>query len=73
MTLAKQTLRDARTLILRAMAHGASVVTANKALMALRVVELWDQARAAGVSLQPDGIDRRRTSGWVVCGITAVG
>lgn len=35
-----------------AIAAGKSVVTANKALMALRGVELWDRARAAGVSLQ---------------------
>ena len=42
----------AAELISAAIAAGKSVVTANKALMALRGVELWEQARAAGVSLQ---------------------
>ena len=41
----------AAEIIEAAIAAGKSVVTANKALMAVRGVELWEQARAAGVSL----------------------
>ncbi len=41
----------AAEIIAAAIAAGKSVVTANKALMAVRGVELWEQARAAGVSL----------------------
>lgn len=42
----------AAEIIESAIAHGKSVVTANKELMAQRGVELWEQARTAGVSLQ---------------------
>jgi homoserine dehydrogenase len=41
----------AREIIEAAAAHGKSVVTANKELMALCGAELWDQAIAAGINL----------------------
>lgn len=44
-------IEPARTLILSAMAHGASVVTANKALLASHGAELAEAADAAGVDL----------------------
>jgi len=44
-------IEPARTLILEAMAHGASVVTANKALLATHGAELADAAGDAGVDL----------------------
>src|SRR3972149_9611049 len=42
----------AAEIIQAAIARGKAVVTANKELMAQRGVELWEQARRAGVSLQ---------------------
>src|SRR5262245_3058551 len=44
-------LEPARTLILRAMAAGKHVVTANKALLAHHGVVLYDEARRRGVTL----------------------
>jgi homoserine dehydrogenase len=44
-------IEPARTLILSAMAHGASVVTANKALLASHGAELSEAADKAGVDL----------------------
>nr|WP_211349874.1 homoserine dehydrogenase [Rarobacter faecitabidus] len=44
-------LEPARTLILRAFAAGASVVTANKALVAAHGPELYEAAEAAGADL----------------------
>ena len=44
-------LEPARTLILKALANGASVVTANKALLAAHGPELYAAAEAAGVDL----------------------
>ncbi|MDR1807096.1 MAG: homoserine dehydrogenase [Propionibacteriaceae bacterium] len=44
-------IEPARTLILAAIAHGASVVTANKALLAAHGPELYAAAREAGVDL----------------------
>ncbi|MDR0848023.1 MAG: homoserine dehydrogenase [Propionibacteriaceae bacterium] len=44
-------IEPARTLILRAMAHGASIVTANKALLAAHGPELYASAEANGVDL----------------------
>ncbi|WP_409485145.1 homoserine dehydrogenase [Arsenicicoccus dermatophilus] len=44
-------IEPARSLILRAFEHGASVVTANKALLAERGPELYAAAEAAGVDL----------------------
>lgn len=44
-------IEPARSLILEAMAHGASVVTANKALLAQSGAELYEAADAAGVDL----------------------
>lgn len=44
-------IEPARTLILSALAHGASVVTANKALLASHGAELAEAADAAGVDL----------------------
>lgn len=41
----------AEEIILAAIAHKKSVVTANKELMALRGAEIWDQAIAAGINL----------------------
>ncbi|PWH05380.1 homoserine dehydrogenase [Brachybacterium endophyticum] len=44
-------IEPARTLLLEAMAHGASVVTANKALLAKDGVALYEAADANGVDL----------------------
>ncbi|UEJ82860.1 homoserine dehydrogenase [Brachybacterium halotolerans subsp. kimchii] len=44
-------IEPARTLLLEAMAHGASVVTANKALLAQDGVALYEAADANGVDL----------------------
>jgi homoserine dehydrogenase len=44
-------LEPARTFILRALAAGKHVVTANKALLAHHGAELYDEARRRGVSL----------------------
>jgi homoserine dehydrogenase len=44
-------IEPARTLILRAIEHGASVVTANKALLAQHGPTLFEAADAAGVDL----------------------
>lgn len=44
-------IEPARTLILSAIAHGASVVTANKALLAAHGPELYSAADEAGVDL----------------------
>jgi len=44
-------LEPARSLILAAVAHGASVVTANKALLASHGPELFEAADAAGVDV----------------------
>jgi homoserine dehydrogenase len=44
-------LEPARTLIVRAMAAGKHVVTANKALLAHHGVQLYDEARRRGVTL----------------------
>src|SRR3989454_5470967 len=44
-------LEPARTFILRALAAGKHVVTANKALLAHHGVELYDEARRRGVTL----------------------
>jgi homoserine dehydrogenase len=44
-------IEPARTLIQRALKHGASVVTANKALLADHGPELYEEARAQGVDL----------------------
>ncbi|MGP9693295.1 homoserine dehydrogenase [Brachybacterium sp. AOP25-B2-12] len=44
-------IEPARTLLLESMAHGASVVTANKALLAQEGAELYETADAAGVDL----------------------
>jgi len=44
-------IEPARTLLLDAMAHGASVVTANKALLAQDGVSLYEAADAHGVDL----------------------
>lgn len=44
-------LEPARSFILRALAAGKHVVTANKALLAHHGVELYDEARRRGVSL----------------------
>lgn len=44
-------IEPARSLLLEAMAHGASVVTANKALLAQCGAELYEAADAAGVDL----------------------
>ncbi len=44
-------IEPARTLILDAIAHGKSVVTANKALLARHGGELFDAAKRAGVDL----------------------
>jgi homoserine dehydrogenase len=41
----------AREIILAAIAHKKSVVTANKELMALSGAEIWEQAIAAGINL----------------------
>jgi len=41
----------AREIILSAIAHKKSVVTANKELMALSGAEIWEQAIAAGINL----------------------
>ncbi len=41
----------AEEIILGAIAHKKSVVTANKELMALRGAEIWEQAIAAGINL----------------------
>ncbi len=41
----------AEQIILGAIAHKKSVVTANKELMALRGAEIWEQAIAAGINL----------------------
>ncbi len=44
-------IEPAKSLILRAIAHGAAVVSGNKALLALDGPELYEQADAAGVQL----------------------
>jgi homoserine dehydrogenase len=44
-------LEPARTFILKALAEGKHVVTANKALLAHHGVELYDEARRRGVTL----------------------
>src|SRR5699024_8977372 len=44
-------IEPARTLLLDAMAHGASVVTANKALLAQDGAALYEAADAHGVDL----------------------
>ena len=44
-------MEPARTLILHAIGHGASVVTGNKALLAADAAELFEKADAAGVRL----------------------
>ena len=44
-------LEPARSFILKAFAHGKHVVTANKALLAHHGLELYDEARRAGVTL----------------------
>ncbi len=44
-------LEPARTFILKALAAGKHVVTANKALLAHHGQELWDEARRRGVAL----------------------